>query len=106
MPEFPGFNGPANPSLPVIRVTAVTHRGKPIMQTIVGPGEEHVSLAGIPTEASILRMTDAAMPGRVLNCYVRSAGAGRFLAILQFRRSGPLDDGRAPGGADRPGHIP
>ncbi len=95
MPEFPGYNGSAHPSLPVIRVTAVTHRKNPIMQTIVGPGEEHVSLAGIPTEASILRMTEAAMPGRVLNCYAHSAGGGKFLAILQFRKTTPLDDGRA-----------
>lgn len=95
MPEFPGYNGPANPALPVIRITAVTHRRNPIMQTIVGPGEEHVSLAGIPTEASILRMTEAAMPGRVLNCYAHSAGGGKFLAILQFRKTVPADDGRA-----------
>lgn len=95
MPEFPGYNGVANPTLPVIRVTAVTHRANPIMQTIVGPGEEHVSLAGIPTEASILRMTEAAMPGRVLNCYAHSAGGGKFLAILQFKKTAPLDDGRA-----------
>jgi gallate decarboxylase subunit C len=95
MPEFPGYNGPANPALPVIRITAVTHRRNPIMQTIVGPGEEHVSLAGIPTEASILHMTEAAMPGRVLNCYAHSAGGGKFLAILQFRKTVPADDGRA-----------
>jgi 4-hydroxy-3-polyprenylbenzoate decarboxylase len=95
MPEFPGYNGPANPALPVIRITAVTHRKNPIMQTIVGPGEEHVSLAGIPTEASILRATEAAMPGRVLNCYAHSAGGGKFLAIMQFRKTSPLDDGRA-----------
>jgi 4-hydroxy-3-polyprenylbenzoate decarboxylase len=95
MPEFPGYNGPANPSLPVVRITAVTHRKNPIMQTIVGPGEEHVSLAGIPTEASILRMTDAAMPGKVLNCYAHSAGGGKFLAILQLKKTAPLDDGRA-----------
>jgi 4-hydroxy-3-polyprenylbenzoate decarboxylase len=95
MPEFPGYNGPANPSLPVIRITAVTHRKNPVMQTIVGPGEEHVTLAGIPTEASILRMTEAAMPGRVLNCYAHSAGGGKFLVILQFRKTAPVDDGRA-----------
>ncbi len=95
MPEFPGYNGPANPSLPVLRITAVTHRRNPIMQTIVGPGEEHVSLAGIPTEASILRMTEAAMPGRVLNCYAHSAGGGKFLAVMQFKKTMPLDDGRA-----------
>ena len=95
MPEFPGYNGPANPSLPVIRVTAITHRRNPIMQTIVGPGEEHVLLAGIPTEASILRACNAAMPGRVLNCYAHSAGGGKFLAVMQCRKAAPGDEGRA-----------
>lgn len=47
MPEFPGYNGPANPELPVIKVTAVTTRKHPIMQTCIGPSEEHVSMAGI-----------------------------------------------------------
>lgn len=95
MPEFPGYNGPAHPALPLIRVTAITTRRRPIMQTIVGPGEEHVSLAGIPTEASILRMTDAAMPGKVLNCYAHSSGGGKFLVVLQIQKSSPTDDGRA-----------
>lgn len=54
MPEFPGYTGPANAELPVIKVKAVTHRVNPIMQTCIGPSEEHVSMAGIPTEASIL----------------------------------------------------
>ena len=54
MPEFPGYCGPANPELPVIKVKAVTTRRNPIMQTCIGPSEEHVSMAGIPTEASIL----------------------------------------------------
>ena len=33
------------------------------MQTCIGPSEEHVSMAGIPTEASILDMVERAMPG-------------------------------------------
>ena len=49
MPEFPGYDGDANPSLPVIEVTAITTRRNPILQTLVGPGEEHVNLAGLPT---------------------------------------------------------
>lgn len=95
MPEFPGYNGPANPSLPVIKINAITTRRKPIMQTIVGPGEEHVVLCGVPTEASILAMTNNAMPGKVLNCYAHPAGGGKFLAILQIKKSSALDDGRA-----------
>lgn len=45
------------------KVTAVTHRKDPIMQTCIGPSEEHVSMAGIPTEASIYGMVEKAMPG-------------------------------------------
>ena len=33
MPEFPGYTGEAKPALPVIHVTAVTHREHPIMQS-------------------------------------------------------------------------
>ena len=32
MPEFPGYTGDAKPALPVIKITAVTHRKNPIMQ--------------------------------------------------------------------------
>lgn len=94
MPEFPGYLGKAQPELPVIRVTAVTHRHDPILQTIVGPGEEHTNLVGIPTEASILRLVESSMPGRLLNVYAHSSGGGKYLAVLQFRKLSPADEGR------------
>lgn len=94
MPEFPGYMGKAQAALPVIRVTALTHRRAPILQTIVGPGLEHCQLAGIPTEASILQMEERAMPGRVRNVYCHPAGGGKYLAILQFRKAEPRDEGR------------
>jgi gallate decarboxylase subunit C len=94
MPEFPGYNGPANPSLDVIKIKAITTRRNPILQTLVGPGEEHVSLAGIPTEASILHMVERSMPGRLKNCYLHSSGGGKLLAILQFKKSISSDEGR------------
>ena len=53
MPEFPGYTGPASNQCWKIKVKAVTHRKNPIMQTCIGPSEEHVSMAGIPTEASV-----------------------------------------------------
>lgn len=95
MPEFPGYDGPAHPSLPVIKVTAVTTRENPILQTLVGPGEEHVSLAGIPTEASIFNALDNAMPGLVTEVYAHSAGGGKLLAILKCDKRSAFDDGRA-----------
>ncbi len=94
MPEFPGYLGPAGGRVPVIRVKAVTHRRNPIMQTIVGPGLEHTSLAGIPTEASILQLVENGMPGRLLNVYAHESGGGKYLAILQFRKSHETDEGR------------
>ena len=94
MPEFPGYPGKAQPSLPVIRVKAITHRRNPILQTIIGPAEEHTNLTGIPTEASILRLAEHSMPGRLRNVYCHSAGGGKYLAILQFRKASPSDEGR------------
>lgn len=94
MPEFPGYTGPANLSLPLIKVKAITHRKNPIMQTCIGPSEEHVSMAGIPTEASIIQMVERAMPGRLLNVYAHSAGGGKYMAVLQFKKSVPSDEGR------------
>jgi len=94
MPEFPGYTGPANPELPVIKVKAVTTRKNPIMRTCIGPSEEHVIMAGIPTEASIMAMVNKAMPGRLLNVYCPSFGGGKFAAVLQFKKSVPSDEGR------------
>ena len=67
MPEFPGYTGPAVPEVPVIKVKCVTTRKNPIMQTCIGPSEEHVNMAGIPTEASIIDMVERAIPGRLQN---------------------------------------
>lgn len=93
MPEFPGYTGEAKDALPVIKVKAVTHRRNPILQTTIGPGEEHVNMAGIPTEASILGMVERAMPGKLLNVFAHSSGGGKLLAVMQFRKSAPSDEG-------------
>lgn len=94
MPEFPGYDGPANQSLPVIEVTAITTRYKPILQTLVGPGEEHVNLAGLPTEGTIFDACEKAMPGFIQKVYCHSAGGGKFLGILQCKKTKAYDDGR------------
>lgn len=94
MPEFPGYTGAAKDALPVIKVKAVTHRVNPIWRTTIGPGEEHVNMAGIPTEASILDMVERAMPGKLLNVFAHSAGGGKLLAVMQFKKSAAVDEGR------------
>ena len=85
MPEFPGYCGGANPSLP---------RNNAILQTLVGPGEEHTTLAGLPTEASIWNAVEAAIPGFLQNVYAHTAGGGKFLGILQVKKRQPADEGR------------
>ena len=78
----------------VIKVKAVTHRKNPILRTTMGPGEEHVNMAGIPTEASILDMVERAMPGRLQNVFAHSSGGGKLLAVMQFKKITPADEGR------------
>lgn len=94
MPEFPGYMGEAKPALPVVKIRAITHRKDPILQTIVGPGLEHCNLAGIPTEASIMRLVEAGMPGRLRNVYAHPSGGGKYLAVMQFRKLSIADEGR------------
>jgi len=94
MPEFPGYNGPANPSLFVIKVKAITTRTNPIWQTCIGCSEEHVNLAGIPTEASILSLVNKAIPGFLQTVYAGSAGGGKLMAVMQVKKRTPADEGR------------
>lgn len=94
MPEFPGYNGQANPAVNVVKITAVTHRkDNPIMQSVIGPSEEHVSMAEIPTEASILELVDKAIPGKVVNVYNPPAGGGKLMTIMQIHKDNPADEG-------------
>jgi 4-hydroxy-3-polyprenylbenzoate decarboxylase len=94
MPEFAGSMGVAQPELPVVRVTAVTHRRSPILQTIVAPSEEHTNLVGIPTEASILRAVENSLPGLLRGLYSHPSGGGKLLAILQIGKRSAADEGR------------
>ena len=99
MPEFPGYTGDAKPDnmpnyLPVIKVKAVTHRKNAIMQSCIGPSNEHVSMAGIPTEASVIDMVERAMPGRLVNVHAAPCGGGKFVTIIQFRKNNINDEGR------------
>ena len=94
MPEFPGYMGAAQAELPVVRITAITHRRDPIFQALVSPGEEHTNLVGIPTEASIMQLVERSMPGRLTGVYCHPSGGGKYVAILQFRKLSADDEGR------------
>ena len=51
-------------------------------------------MAGIPTEASILRMLEKAMPGKILNVHAHPSGGGKYMAILQCRKTVHTDEGK------------
>lgn len=94
MPEFPGYNGRASSECWLIKVKAVTTRTHPIMQTVIGPSEEHVNLAGIPTEASIWGLIEKALPGKITNVYAHPSGGGKYMAVLQCRKTVHTDEGK------------
>ncbi|MCD7098587.1 UbiD family decarboxylase [Stenotrophomonas sp. MMGLT7] len=94
MPEFPGYTGEAKAAVPVIKVKAVTHRKHPILQTCIGPSDEHTNMAGIPTEASILTLIEMALPGLVQNVHCPSPGTGKYVAVLQIKKRTGQDEGR------------
>ena len=39
-------------------------------------------------------MVERAMPGRLINVYAHSSGGGKYMAVLQFKKSIPSDEGR------------
>ncbi len=88
MPEFPGYTGDAKGDdlpnyLPVIKVKAVTTHTNPIMQSCIGSSHEHVSMAGIPTEASVIDLVERAMPGRLINVHAVPCGGGKLFLFQE-----------------------
>lgn len=51
-------------------------------------------MAGIPTEASIFRMIERALPGKVKNVYAHPSGGGKYMAVLQCVKTVPSDEGK------------
>ncbi|PYG90233.1 4-hydroxy-3-polyprenylbenzoate decarboxylase [Ruminiclostridium sufflavum DSM 19573] len=94
LPEFLGYIGKAQKSLPVVKVTAVTYRNNPIYQTIVGPGAELSHICGIATEASIYKCVKDSVTSKVLNCCCSHCGGGKLTAFLQFRKDSEIDDAK------------
>ena len=84
--EFVGYLAPADPG-PVLEVTAVTHRTKPIYHAINGYGRETVVLRKYVLEASLLKVLQGAVP-IVTDAEMTAGGLHRFHAVVQVKKTG------------------
>jgi 2,5-furandicarboxylate decarboxylase 1 len=89
--EFVGYLAPADPG-PVLEVTALTHRTKPIYHAINGYGRETVVLRKYVLEASLLKVLQSAVP-IVTDAEMTAGGLHRFHAVVQVKKTGPAHDG-------------
>ena len=89
--EFVGFMSPADRA-PVLEVTAVTHRRRPIYQAINGYGRETIMLRKYVLEASLLKAVQPAVP-IVVDAEMTAGGLHRFHAVIQVRKTSPQHNG-------------
>jgi 2,5-furandicarboxylate decarboxylase 1 len=89
--EFVGYLSPADDA-PVLEVTAVTQRARPIYHAINGYGRETVMLRKYVLEASLLKVLQAAVP-IVTDAEMTAGGLHRFHAVLQVAKTSPQHDG-------------
>ncbi|HEV2546235.1 MAG TPA: UbiD family decarboxylase [Stellaceae bacterium] len=89
--EFIGFLSPRDQA-PLLQVTAVTHRYRPIYHAINGYGRETVVLRKYVLEASLLKVLRAAVP-IVTDTEMTAGGLHRFHAIVQVKKTTPQHNG-------------
>lgn len=86
---------------PVIEIKCVTHREKPIYQTILAGRNEHKFLMGMPKEPTIFNEVN-----KVCKCqdvYVTPGGCSWLHAVVQIHKQNP-DDGKKAIAAAFEGH--
>jgi len=86
---------------PVIEIKCVTHREKPIYQTLLPGRHEHQFLMGMPKEPTIFNAVN-----RVCECrdvYITPGGCSWLHAVVQIKKQNP-DDGKKAIAAAFEGH--
>jgi 2,5-furandicarboxylate decarboxylase 1 len=89
--EFIGFAAPAADA-PVLKITAITHRLRPIYHVINGFGRETIILRKYVLEASLLKVLQSAMP-IVTDVEMTSGGLHRFHAVIQVKKQSRQHNG-------------
>ncbi len=89
--EFVGFAAPPADA-PVLQITAVTHRTKPIYHVINGFGRETIMLRKYVLEASLLKVLQSAIP-IVVDAEMTAGGLHRFHAVIQVKKTSRQHNG-------------
>jgi len=76
---------------PVIEVKCITHRKKPIYQTILAGRNEHKVLMGMPKEPTIFNEVNKVCECR--DVYITTGGCSWLHAVVQIKKQNP-DDGK------------
>ena len=87
MAEFTGHYSGADPKH-VARITAITHRAKPIFQTMNGGGYEHVSVGNMITREPLLARFIRHLTRKLKAVHLPPYGAG-FTAIISLDHPAP-----------------
>jgi 2,5-furandicarboxylate decarboxylase 1 len=80
--EYPKYYGPATPK-PVVELTAMTTRRKPIYHTIVPATMEHMLLGSVSREGGMLQVIRAAVPNAVA-VHLTPGGTCRYHAVVSI----------------------
>ncbi|MFI0423537.1 UbiD family decarboxylase domain-containing protein [Spongiactinospora sp. 9N601] len=98
LPEFLGYDGSARPGLPVITVTGMAARRRPIFQAVIGPGREQSIILGLAGALSVaLSVPDPIIAG----LHYGPAGGGMLTLVVTVRKRGQADDHRLGDLAER-----
>jgi 2,5-furandicarboxylate decarboxylase 1 len=89
--EFVGYLSPSG-SAPILEVTAVTHRSRPLYQAINGFGFETPMLRKYVLEASLHKVLQSAVP-IIVDAEMTAGGLHRFHAVLQVRKTTAQHEG-------------
>ena len=89
--EFVGSLSPEGDA-PIMEISAVTHRAKPIYHAINGYGRETIMLRKYVLEASLLKVLTAAIP-IVIDADMTAGGLHRFHAVIQVKKGTPQHEG-------------
>ncbi|HWH01495.1 MAG TPA: UbiD family decarboxylase [Pilimelia sp.] len=93
LPEFLGYDGAAQASLPVVTVTAITMRRDAVLHAVPGPGREQSVILGLAGAVSVA--LSAAEPAWriVTDLHYAAAGGGMLLLAAAVRKDTARADG-------------